>query len=78
MVPSVDPSFGTSSVPQYVPSVNPSRAPSEQHVGYLQEERRETLENVKYLENIIALGDIKVDEASQLQYLVVFACWRLM
>ena len=39
--------------------MNPYRAPSEQHVGDLQEERRKTLEQVKSLENIIASGEIK-------------------
>ena len=48
-----DPSKYPISVQSYVPSVNPYRAPSEQHVGYLQEERRTMIEQVKALENII-------------------------
>ena len=58
--------------------MSPTRAPSEQHVGALQEERWATLEQVKALKNIIASGEIKLDESAQLQELVVFACWRLM
>ena len=77
-VPSVYPSDNPSSVSSYVPSVNTYRAPSEQQIRAIQEERRTTLEQVKALENIIASGKIKVDEASQLQELVLFACWRLM
>ena len=49
--------FGFSKYPiyitSYVPSVVPSRDPSEQQVGALREERRTTLEQVKSLENII-------------------------
>ena len=40
-------------VPSYVPSVNALRAPSEQQVWDIQEEMRTTLEQVKYLEDII-------------------------
>ena len=47
--------------------------PNEQQVGALQEERRTTLEQVEALEHTIALGYIKVDEASQLRELVLFA-----
>ena len=43
-----------------MPNVNTSRAPSEQQVVDLQ---------VQALENIIVSGDIKVDEADQLQEL---------
>ena len=77
MVPSVDPFVDTRSVPSYVPSVNPPKFLSEEHLGDLQEERRETLEPVKSLENIIASGKIKVYEAAQLRELVIFACCRL-
>ena len=54
-----DPTYVTS----YVPCVNPSRAPGEQRVGYLQEERQTTLEQVKALENIIESVNNKVDDA---------------
>ena len=47
MVPSVDTSCDTRPVPSYVPIMNPSRTPSEQHVGDLQEESRTTLEQAK-------------------------------
>ena len=67
VVPSVDPR----SAPSYILGVNPYRAPSEQQFGSLQQERRTTLEQVKSLENIIASGDIKVYEATQLKELVV-------
>ena len=77
-VPSVDISGGPSYVPSYVPSVNTYRAPSEQQIGALQEERWTTHEQVKALENIIAPVEIKVYEAAHLWELVVFACWRLM
>ena len=66
MVNSIDPYVDPSSVPSYLPSVNPYRDPSEQKVGAIQEERWETLEQVKSLENIISSGDIKVDEFAQL------------
>ena len=56
MIPSVDPYGDPRYVPSYVPSVNPYRAPSEQHVGAIQEEKRKTIEQVKSLENIIASG----------------------
>ena len=36
-----------------------------QQVGDIQEERQTTLEQVKSLENVIALGEIKVVEAAQ-------------
>ena len=36
VVPSVDPSGDTISLPSYVPSVNPYKAPSEQQVRALQ------------------------------------------
>ena len=49
--------------------MNPSRAPSEQHLGDIQEESLTTLEQLKHLENIIALGGDKVDEAAQLREL---------
>ena len=49
--------------------MNPSRAPSEQHLGDIQEESLTTLEQLKHLENIIALGGGKVDEAAQLREL---------
>ena len=64
----------TSSVTSHVPSVNPSRSQSEKQVGDLQEEMRKTLEQVKALENIIASGDIKLDEAAQLWelYIIIF------
>ena len=58
--------------------MNPSRAPSEQQVGALQEENQKTLEQVKVLENIIVSGEIKAYEAVQLQELVVFVCCRIM
>ena len=47
VVPSVDPSGDPRSILSYLPSVNPSRAPSEQHVKSLQEERREKFEQSK-------------------------------
>ena len=59
------------SEPSYVPSVNPSRSPSGKHVGALQEERRAELDQVKYLKNIIASGEIKSDESAQLQELYI-------
>ena len=46
--------------------MNPSISPSEQQFGALQEEIRTTLEQVKSLENIIASGEIRVDESAQL------------
>ena len=61
MVPSVDPCVDLRSVPSYVPGVDPSRSPSEQYVGDIQEESRTKLEQVKALGNIIASGNIKVD-----------------
>ena len=67
VVISVHPYGDPISAPSYVTSVNSYRAPNEEHVGVLQEEMRTTLEEVKYLENIIASGEIKVDEAYQLQ-----------
>ena len=54
--------------------MNPYRDPSEQQIGALLEERRTTLKHVKALENIIASGKIRVDEAAQLRELVVFEC----
>ena len=73
---SVDASIATSSIPLYVPSVNPSRAPSEQHVGYLQEEKGTTLEQVKSLENIIASGEVQLHQAAQLRelYIIKLKC----
>ena len=78
MVPSVYPSGDPSSVPSYVPSVNPYRYPHEQHVRALQEERRTTIEQSKSLESITASGEIKIEKATQLRELALFACWRLM
>ena len=46
-----------------------SRAPNEQQAGALQEERRTTLEQVKDPETIIVSGEIRADEANQLQKL---------
>ena len=51
--------------------MNPYRAPNEKQVGYLQEKSRETLEQVKELENIFASGDNKVDESDQLRGLYI-------
>ena len=72
----LSPSKYPSSLSSYVPSVNPSRAPSEQQVGALQEERRATLEQVKALENIIVQREIKVDESDQLQKLYIIKLKR--
>ena len=58
--------------------MNPSIDPSKQQVGYIQEERGKTLEQVRALENMIAAGKDKVYESAQLRELVTFACWRLM
>ena len=69
VVPSVDPYSDHISVTSYVPSVNTSRAPSEQHVGAIQEEKRTTLEQVKGLESIIAPGEIKIDKGAHLREL---------
>ena len=49
-VPSVGPSGDSISLPSYVSSVKLSRAPSEQTVRALQEERMTALEKVKSLE----------------------------
>ena len=49
--------------------MNPSRAPNEQQVGYIQEESQTTLEQVKSMEYIIASVEINVDEAAQFQEL---------
>ena len=65
VVNSVDPSSDTISVPEYVPSVNPSRYSSEQQDGALQEEIRTKLEQIKSLENIIVSGEMKVYENAQ-------------
>ena len=70
-IPSVDPSKHLSSAPSYLPSLNTPRAPSEQHVGYIQEERRTTLEQVKALDYIIVSGEIRVDKYDQLQKLYI-------
>ena len=51
--------------------MNIYRAPSEQHVRALQEERRTTFEQVKSLENIISSVEIKVYEDSQLRELYI-------
>ena len=67
MDPSGDPRHST----LYVPSLNPSRAPNEQPVGDLQEERLTTLEQAKALENIITPGEIKIYEAAQLRGLYI-------
>ena len=64
MVPSADTYCDTSYVPPYVRSVNPYRALSEQYIEALQEERRITIEQVKYLGIIIASGEITVYEAA--------------
>ena len=69
--PSVDTYGDPKSVPSYIPSVNPYRAPSEQQVGALQEERRTALGKFKALEIIIASEKIKVDETAQLQELYI-------
>ena len=53
MITSVYPYGDPISVPSYLPILNPYRAPSEQQVEALQEERRKTIEQVKSLENII-------------------------
>ena len=65
--PSDDLSGDPISVISYVPIVNPYRAPSEQHVGGLQEEKQTTLERVKPPQNIFASRDIMEDESAQLQ-----------
>ena len=56
--------------------MNPYRSPNEQQVGALKEERRTSLEQVKALENIIASGEIRVDEAYQLcgLYIIKLKC----
>ena len=51
--------------------MNPSKDSNEHRVRTLQEERRTTLEQVKSLENNITSGDIKEDEAAQLQELYI-------
>ena len=56
--------------------MNPSRSPSQQHGGSLQEERRTTLEQVKVLENIIAYREINVDETDQLHKLYIIKLRR--
>ena len=71
IVLSVDISGDPRSIPSYVPSVNPSKDSNEHRVRTLQEERRKTLEQVKSLENNITSGDIKEDEAAQLQELYI-------
>ena len=65
IVLSVDPYGDPRSAPSYVPILNPSRAPSEQQVEALQEERRATLKQVQSLEIIIASGEITIDESDQ-------------
>ena len=62
----------------YVPSVDPFIDSSQKQVRAIREEGRTTLEQIKPLANIIALGLIKLVEAAQLWELVVSACWRLM
>ena len=76
--PSVYPSDNPSYVPSYLPIVNPYIVPREQQVGAIQESRWTTREQVKAMYNMIASGDIKVDEAAQLRELVEFTCWRLI
>ena len=76
MITSVYPYGDPISVPSYLPILNPYRAPSEQQVEALQEERRKTIEQVKSLENMISSGEIKVDEATQLQYLYIIKLKR--
>ena len=71
VVPSVYPSGDPRSVPPYVKSVNPYRTPNEQEVRDIKEEMQTPLEQVKSLENIIAPGKIKVDEAAQLHKLYI-------
>ena len=66
VVPSVYPSSDPRYVPTYAPNVNLYRSPSEKHVDDLQEERRTTIQQVKAVENIIALVEIKVKESAQL------------
>ena len=56
--------------------MNPSRAPSEQHYGAIQEEMRTALEQVKSLKNIISSGEIKVDEDAQLRELYMIKLKR--
>ena len=48
----------------------------QQQVGALQEERQTTFEQVKALENIIASGEIKVDEAAQLREVYIIKLKR--
>ena len=73
---SVDTSCGPRFVPSSVPSLNSSRAPSEQQVGALQETNRTALGQVKALEDIIASGEIKVNEADQLRGLYIIKLKR--
>ena len=65
MVLSLGPYGDPISAPSYVPIVDPSIYPNEQQVRAIQEESWTTLEQVKALENIIALGEIKVDKSDQ-------------
>ena len=71
MVTSDDSFVDTISVIEYVTSVNPNRAASEQHIRDLQEERWKTLEQVKARENIIAIIEIYICEAAQLRELYI-------
>ena len=56
--------------------MNLSISPGEQHVRALQEERRKTFEQVKSLENIISLVEIKVYEDDQLRELYIIKLKR--
>ena len=56
--------------------MNSSKSPNEQQVRVLQEERWTALEQVKALEDIISPGEIKVDEAYNLQGLYIIKLKR--
>ena len=56
--------------------MSPYRAKSEQKVGDQKEQRRTKIEQVKFLENIIASREIKVHEADQLRGLYIIKLER--